>query len=310
MLVFMIAIFLLLMMPRARGYGSPFVLDGRDVVVTGAASGIGRELCFQLSRRFSGCHIHMIDINNAGLRDSRDAILKEGSSTQVSNHHCDITDLPAFEKVLASISESSKSSGRHVSVLVNNAGIVHGKSWEDLSIAEFQATVTLASSSQFAAIKSFLPAMLEHNDGMIVTLASLMSVLPGCQLSDYCAAKHATLGLHNSIRLELSCRRGNKVKMLSVLPYVVDTGMFHGAFQAPSLWMTRLLFPPLKTSDSVDRILVGVSRSEMEIFLPRILTFAAQLSTVLPIPIFQSLIKYAGAADGMKTFQGNKFFPK
>lgn len=291
---------------RAWTRGGEFVAEGRVAVVTGAGSGIGLGLCRALLR--AGCSVHMVDHNEAALAAALAAFASEGllsGGVFAKTHMCDVTDPEAFGALCGAIGSPAAAAdrgGRHVSLLVNNAGAVLGKSWQDLSVSDLERSLRLGPVAHFVAMKAFLPAMEAAGDGVVVTMASLMAVFPGGQLADYCAAKRACLGLHDSIRLELG-DAGSKVHMLSVLPYAVDTGLFAGAFEAPALWLTRLLFPFLKTHDVVDRVMLAVRRKEYEVVLPWTLTLVpGLLSLLLPVPLYEVALSIAGATSGMKTW--------
>ena len=76
----------------------------------------------------------------------------------------------------------------------------------------------------------FLPDMERARRGTVVAVSSSMALVGGARLTDYCASKSAVVGLMESLRLELKARRVAGVRTLIVAPFVVDTGMFQGAF--------------------------------------------------------------------------------
>ena len=73
--------------------------------------------------------------------------------------------------------------------------------------------------------------MAKHNDGMIVTISSVMGLTGSATLSDYAASKHALLGMHESLRLELRKMRKFGIRMVLICPFAVSTGMFAGIFE-------------------------------------------------------------------------------
>ncbi len=301
-----IVLYFVLMIPSVRGKmsGGKFDLQGRSVVVTGAASGIGKELCLSIARK-SNCHVHMVDTNEdmLGKAELELNTIKD-HSTKVWTHVCDVTKLEDVRATGKRIRLLSLDCGeKHVSLLVNNAGKVKGEKLKDLDVEAFEYSMKLGAVSHFAMIKEFLPGMLTENDGTIVTMSSLMGLLPGCRLGDYCSAKSSVIGLNDSLSLELGTIPGNRVHCLLVCPYAVDTGMFNGAFRAPDLFLTRYLFPFLKTQDVVDRILVGIYEREYVVVLPWILTLVPYVARVLPVPLFQVVLKLFGGVTGMDTYK-------
>jgi all-trans-retinol dehydrogenase (NAD+) len=75
------------------------------------------------------------------------------------------------EKCLTSIKQVI---GRNIDILVNNAGIVHGKILTDLTASEIEKTFRVNTLAHFWTVKAVLPSMLERNEGLIVTMASMV----------------------------------------------------------------------------------------------------------------------------------------
>ncbi|GBG27926.1 Short-chain dehydrogenase/reductase family 16C member 6 [Hondaea fermentalgiana] len=285
------------------GPSKPFRLHGRDAVITGGASGIGLQLAKRLVD--AGVFVHLVDIDEDALERAAREIGEQHAATQAQRpeqvcetHLCDVADPEAFPRVLKDrVQVSARRRGRHVSLLINNAGVVSGKAWEDLSATEFERTVRVGAIAHFAALKTLLPDMVAHADGAVITVSSLMGLLPGAQLADYCAAKHAAVGLHEAMRLEVK----DVVHFLLVCPYLVDTPMFQGAFEAPNLWLVRKLFPPLRAGAVADSILGALCQRQYTLILPRVLALAPFLAKLLPVKLYETGLTWMGARDGMRT---------
>ena len=76
--------------------------------------------------------------------------------------------------------------------------------------------------------KAFLPAMLERNQGHIVTVSSIAGLFGNTGLVDYCASKFAAVGFNEALSLELTKLGKDGVKTTIVCPYLMNTGMFEG----------------------------------------------------------------------------------
>ena len=94
------------------------------------------------------------------------------------------------------------------------------------------------AESNFWTVKEVLPTMLKRNSGQIVTISSLAGLVGAPYVTDYCASKFASYGFSDALRCELYAR-GKNIKVTTICPYFVNTGMFEGC-------RTNLMFPLLK----------------------------------------------------------------
>ena len=107
------------------------------------------------------------DRDEAGLAAARDFILQTGASA-VHTYTCDLTDRDAVRSVGEQVLEEVGP----IDVLVNNAGIVSGKSLLEISDEEIVRTFEVNSLALFWTSRVFLPEMLKRRKGHIVTIAS------------------------------------------------------------------------------------------------------------------------------------------
>ena len=91
-------------------------------------------------------------------------------------------------------------------VLINNAGVAMMKTILDETEAQIVKTFEVNIISHFILVKEVLPAMIEHNHGHIVTLASLASYVAIAQNVDYSCTKAATLAFHEGLAAEIRAR--------------------------------------------------------------------------------------------------------
>jgi all-trans-retinol dehydrogenase (NAD+) len=153
-----------------------------------------------------------------------------------------------------------------IDILINNAGIVNGKSLLELTAVQVQRILAINTFSQFLTIKAFLPGMLERNSGHIVSISSQAGIIGYSRLSDYSASKHALLGLMESLALELR-EKNSAVVTTTVCPYFVRTGLFD--FDKGGVVPSVM---PVMTQDFVaDQIVEGVVRGEPRVVIPKVL---------------------------------------
>lgn len=109
--------------------------------------------------------------------------------------------------------------------------------------------------------RSFLPSMLAHNHGHIVSISSLTGVFGSAGLCDYSSSKAAVIAFDSSLRLELIRLNKRGVKTTCVCPYLIDTGMFQGA--------SSPLIPALKPEHVANKVVEAVLTNQTFLILPR-----------------------------------------
>src|SRR5215212_1326548 len=118
-------------LPRIGSSGMPhrMQLKGRTAVVTGAASGIGRAIAVSLARR--GCNLALADVNDTGLAETGALLTRPG--LRVSRHRLDVADradIAAFPGAVQAVHPG-------VDLLINNAGVALGGTFEQVSENDF-----------------------------------------------------------------------------------------------------------------------------------------------------------------------------
>ena len=149
----------------------------KTVLITGGAGGLGK----QMARKWAemGATIVLWDRDEAGLAAARDFVLQKGASS-VYTYTCDLTDRDAIREVGAKVLEEVGP----IDVLVNNAGIVSGKSLLEISDEEIIRTFEVNSLALFWTTRVFLPEMLKQRKGHIVTIASSAGLVGVSKLTD------------------------------------------------------------------------------------------------------------------------------
>src|SRR6266498_3005484 len=138
-------------------------------VVTGAASGLGRELCLELARR--GARIVASDVDAAGLDETLRRVTEEvrnGTPPAVHAVRCDVSKLDDVERLAA---EAERLLGG-VDVLVNNAGVVAGGRVGDIPMADWQWVLGVNLWGVIHGCHVFAPRMRRQRSGHIVNVAS------------------------------------------------------------------------------------------------------------------------------------------
>ncbi len=264
---------------------------GKTVLITGAASGIGRQLALDVSQR--GATVVVWDVDRPPL----DVLVKEISDAGGDAHAftCDVGDRAAVQEAARLVHRDVG----HVDILVNNAGIVSGRMFLDLSQEDIERTFRVNTLAHFWTTQAFLPAMMERGSGHIVTISSAAGLLGTPRMTDYSASKHAVVGLTESLRLELA-RTAPGVRTTLVCPSYVDTGMFEGADVR-----ARRLVPMLRTQDVSAGVVRAVEQDREQLLMPPIVHAVSPLR-VLPTRLFDAALRILGITSSMDRFVGRE----
>ena len=261
----------------------------KSVLITGAASGIGRLMAIRAGAE--GARLVLWDVNPQGLAATAAELEKQGR--KVATYVCNLTD----RRAIADAASRTLQETGPVDILINNAGVVSGKTLLEASENDIQRTFDVNVLALFWTTRAFLPAMLERGSGHIVTIASAAGIVGTSRLIDYCASKHAAVGFDEALRLELK-REGSKVLTTVVCPFYISTGMFEGV-------KTRfpLLLPILKPERVADRIIAAIRKNRRRVILPRFV-YTTWIARLLPIPAFDAMMDFFGVNKSMDEFTG------
>lgn len=268
-----------------------FGFQNRRVLITGAASGIGRLMALRIAAQ--GGRLILWDVDAAHL----DAVAAEiaAAGGQASVYACNLAERESIEAAAArTLAEHGA-----VDVLINNAGIVDGKRLLEATDAEIERTFAVNTLALFRTVRAFLPGMLAQGRGHVVTIASAAGIAAVPQLTDYSASKSAAIAFDEALRLELK-HDGAPVKTTVVCPFYISTGMFEGV-------RTRfpLLLPIMRPEAVAARIVRAIARDESRVILPWFVRCAFPLR-LLPTSWFDALMDFFGISKSMDAFTGRK----
>lgn len=259
----------------------PTSLRGRRLLITGAANGVGAEIAIGAAAR--GARLILWDLDGAALRATaeraREALRSAGVEVSSKDARAvvvaelDVSSPAALEEALGAALRVGT-----VDSAVCCAAVLAGEDARVLTAERFARVLAVNVVGPAALVRLMMPhleagiragagagsdaAAAAATKGTIVLLSSVMGSVGAARLSDYSASKAALEGFAASLRQEVN-RDGLRgaLGVQVVCPWVVDTGMFDGAF-ARTGWALRAFFaafPPLAADDVAGQVLQGLS---------------------------------------------------
>lgn len=203
---------------------------GKTVIITGAGSGLGRAAAEQIGSE--GANLVLVDLNEAGLKDTEAAIQADSPDAQVLLQTADVAkedDVKAY--VAAAVERFGRIDG-----FFNNAGI-EGKQnlTEEFGAAEFHKVVSINLNGVFFGMSHVLKVMREQGSGTIVNTASVGGIRGVGNQSGYAASKHGVVGLTRNSAIEYG-QYG--IQINAIAPGAIMTPMVEGSLKQmdPDNW--------------------------------------------------------------------------
>ena len=175
--------------------------DNKVAAITGAASGMGRELALALARR--GCHLALSDIDAAGLTATADAARQANASVRITTARVDTADRAA---VYAWADQTAAQHGR-VNLVFNNAGVALSAALEQVRREDFEWLMAINFWGVVWGTQAFLPHLRASGEGHVVNTSSLFGLLAMPLNGCYNASKFAVRGYTEALRMELELGR-------------------------------------------------------------------------------------------------------
>lgn len=272
----------------------PNTVTTRDsvVLITGAGSGIGRLMALEAARR-GATAVLIWDLNEKAAKVTASEVEALGASSR--GYGVDVTKADEVKTSAADVLKEF----RRVDILINNAGIVTGKDFLDLTDEDVSRTFEVNTIAHYRVTRQFLPQMLERDYGSVVTVASPAGLIGVARQTDYSASKFASVGFAESLRAELR-HRGSKVHTLVFCPYYISTGLFEGV-KTRFPFLLPILEPQSAALSVIDAIEKGTQMRVMPGFVR-----LAQIMRPMPVPIIDAVADFFGINSTMDGFTGRK----
>lgn len=287
-------------------------IAGKTVLVTGGASGIGKimgRICLEKG----AANLVIWDLNpdnikrtevelgldtknsNKTLEKPERTVETERKASRIHSYIVDCADTEAVARTYSKVKEEVG----NVDVLINCAGIVRGNNTFDRqTVKDINLTMDVNATAPMLVALQALPDMIRRDSGCVCNIASAAGMLGVPKMSVYCASKWAVIGWTESMRIELKMA-GSKVKVMSVAPYFINTGMFDG--------VQSKIFPILEPEKVAAKVISAIEKGKSFKGIPFPYHFIRFWQGVLPLSIFDFIFgKCFGVYSVMDHFTGRK----
>lgn len=226
-------------------------LQGRVVLITGGASGIGESIVSHFAKQ--GATVAFFDVQDEAGRALANR-LAANSCPRPDYIHCDLTDLTALQAAVARVLDAHGT----VDVLVNNAANDQRHTIHEVTPEYWDHSMAVNLRPQFFMIQAVLPAMKAAGCGSIINMSSISWMIPSTGLPLYVAAKAAIVGLTRTMAHELG---PSGIRVNAVLPGAIATE------RQKKLWYTPEYKAEILASQALKRDILPDDVARLVLFL-------------------------------------------
>ena len=254
--------------------------SGKLAVITGGASGMGRQIARQLAAE--GCDVAICDLSDDHMADTTAQIREESVGIRITSHHCDVGDEEAILRFRDEVVEQHQTD--HVNLVFNNAGISGGGSLFEGTRESWDRTFAICWGGVYWGTRAFLPLLTAADEGHLVNTSSVngfwASLGPDRPHTAYSTAKFAVKGFTEALITDLRIHAPH-VGVSLVMPGHIGTGIVRSSIRHgdnPELtddvkWMMNEAAEqfeanaPMSAADAATVILDGVRENRWRILV-------------------------------------------
>ncbi|MEQ9408357.1 MAG: SDR family oxidoreductase [Fuerstiella sp.] len=245
----------------------------KTVFLTGAASGIGRELALQLA--VLGCRLYLVDIDAEGLERVGREI---GDRPQpLWTRPCDLANPSEIQETLQDFDDRVGI----VDLVLNNAGVAYYGQTDAMTPAQWNWLLAINLLAPIQITTHFLPRLLERPDAHIANMCSIAGLVAGGRFSAYHTSKFGLVGFTESLRAEYG-RKG--IGVTAICPGPVSTRLYESGISGRP--EGKIPVPPAWASTSAERVarltIRGIRKNRRQVLITPMAHSLARLQRWFP----------------------------
>ncbi|MTT33234.1 SDR family NAD(P)-dependent oxidoreductase [Terrilactibacillus sp. BCM23-1] len=247
------------------------LFEGKVAVVTGASSGIGREMAIQLAQK--GAYPILIARSKSKLESLKKEIISQYQS-EADYYILDVSILEDVSKVFNMIIKKYQ----RIDILINNAGYGTFDYLLDSSMESTKKMFNVNVFGLMACSQSVIPYMIKQKEGHIVNIASIAGKVATPKSTAYAASKHAVLGFTNAMRMEL---KGTGINVTAINPGPIRTPFFRTADPSGE-YVKNIERYLLEPAEVAHQVILAIEKRKREVNMPRLLALGTWLYQCFP----------------------------
>ena len=243
-------------------------------IVTGGASGLGRELGKQLAS--AGASVVLADIDEGGVKEVAAEITRMGGTATATR--VDVTDAKSVQALV----EDTAAEFERIDYLFNNAGTAIGGEIRDLSLEAWRRVIEINLFGVVHGIHFAYPIMIRQGSGHIVNTSSVFGMAPVPLNSPYVASKFAVFGISHALAAEA---RAFGIDVSVVCPGYLQTAMIdhmNAVNVSTKDVVAQVPFKLVSVEKAAQIVLTGVARKQAVVAFPAYVSILAFLHRFLP----------------------------
>ncbi|MEC9415487.1 MAG: SDR family NAD(P)-dependent oxidoreductase [Pseudomonadota bacterium] len=190
----------------------------KKIVITGAASGIGKSLAIKFATE--GADLILCDTKQAKLKQTQNILVENGAVCD-----CYSIDVKSYSSMVDFAEQVTNSHG-DIDILINNAGVSLMDKMTDADLDDFRWLMEINFWGVVHGVKAFLPSLLRKEKAHIVNISSILGLMSMPGQAAYNASKFAVKGFTDALKMELS---GTSINVSCVYPGGVKTNIAKNA---------------------------------------------------------------------------------
>ena len=231
-------------------------LEGKTAVITGGGSGIGRAIAEKYARQ--NADVTIFELTEGHAAETLNEIHEAGGQAQA--YACDVSDPTSVEAAVSETLEKSKS----IDILVNNAGIAHVGNAVDTSVEDFDRIYQTNVRGVYNCLHTILPHMVKAGGGVILNLASIVSLTGIPDRFAYSMSKGAVLTMTYSVATDFI---GQNIRCNCICPGRVHTPFVDGFIAKNYPGEEKEMFKKLSEAQPIGRMAKPEEIADLSVYL-------------------------------------------